>query len=179
MAYTYGRTISHCPYCGIAYAVEAGWPRDCPGCGETHWANPLPVAVAMLQVRLEHGLGLVVVRRDIEPCRGELALPGGYMELGESWQQSVARELREETGLIGDAADVTLFDVHSGDRTVNVYGLLPPVDLADLPESAPTDETTEWLVLDKPVPLAFPGHDTVVEAYFSRVRGADAGTPAR
>src|SRR5689334_16631711 len=98
---------SHCGYCGSAYPSGVGWPRECPGCGETTWRNPLPVAVVLLPVQAEGGRsGLVVVRRDIEPARGELALPGGFIETGETWQEAAVRELREETGLLATAADV-------------------------------------------------------------------------
>jgi ADP-ribose pyrophosphatase YjhB (NUDIX family) len=43
---------------------------------------------------------VLLVRRNIEPQIGQLALPGGYMNLGETWQQAGARELFEETGTI-------------------------------------------------------------------------------
>jgi ADP-ribose pyrophosphatase YjhB (NUDIX family) len=125
------------------------------------------VAVALLPVASGDGRGLVVVRRDIEPCRGELALPGGYMELGETWQQAAVRELREETGLAAAASDVALFDVLSADRTLNLFALLPVRDVASLPPSAATAEATEWLVLTEPVPLAFPTHTEVAAAYFA------------
>ncbi|ARQ67652.1 NUDIX domain-containing protein [Streptomyces marincola] len=167
MAYTYGRTVTHCPFCGVGYAADAAWPRDCPGCGETHWANPLPVAVVLLPVLEGERRGLVVVRRDIEPCRGELALPGGYMELGETWEQAAVRELGEETGLTASPAEVTLFDVRTGDHTLNVFALLPPVAAGTLPPPAATPEATEWLVLTAPAPLAFPTHTAVVESWFA------------
>ncbi|MGP4111939.1 NUDIX domain-containing protein [Streptomyces sp. 4N509B] len=167
MTYTYGRHVTHCPFCGVPYDGTAGWPRDCAGCGETLWLNPLPVAVALLPVEREGRTGLVVVRRDIEPFRGELALPGGYMELGETWREAAVRELREETGLVASPDDVTLVDVREGDRTLNVFALLAPRRADSLPEPAATPEATEWLVIDAPVPLAFPTHQAVVEAYFA------------
>ncbi len=167
MAYTYGRRVTHCPYCGTGYPDDLAWPRDCGGCGETHWMNPLPVAVALLPVERDGRHGLVVVRRDIEPCRGELALPGGYMERGETWRQAAVRELWEETGLTAPAGEATLFDVSSGELTLNVFALLPPRDADTLPPSAATEEATEWLVLHEPVSLAFPTHTEVVRAYFA------------
>lgn len=159
---------SHCSYCGSAFPVDAGWPRTCPGCGETSWLNPLPVAVVLLPVRqASDALGVVVVRRDIEPRRGELALPGGFIEVGETWQEAAVRELAEETGLTGDPARITLYHVESTPATINIIGVLPPVDAAGLPASAPTEEATEWLVLSGPQPLAFPAHTWAVERYFA------------
>lgn len=159
---------SHCSYCGTAYPDDAPWPRVCPGCTETTWRNPLPVAVLMLPVRTGPGsTGLVVVRRDIEPARGQLALPGGFIETGESWQEAAVRELREEAGLTADPALVRLVDVVSTFGTINIFGRLPTVDEADLPQSAPTDEASEWLVLTGPAPLAFPSHTDLVAAYFA------------
>jgi len=49
-------------------------------------------------VIIENGRALLV-RRGSEPLRGEWSIPGGTLELGESLQEGVARELQEETGL--------------------------------------------------------------------------------
>lgn len=71
----------HCGYCGAAYPRHSPWPRTCTVCGETTWRNPLPVGLALLPVRMPDGGpdGLIVVRRDIQPARGELCLPGGLI----------------------------------------------------------------------------------------------------
>jgi|SRR5579859_7724566 len=160
---------SHCSYCGTAYATDAGWPRTCPGCGETTWHNPLPVAMVLLPVGTPEGRGLVVIRRDIEPARGELALPGGFIETGETWQEAAVRELREETGLVADAGEVRLFDVVSAVRVINIVALLPVRDAAELPPSAPTDEVSEWLVITRPTKLAFPTATEAAARYLASV----------
>ena len=42
---------------------------------------------------------VLVVKRKYEPLAGQWSLPGGTLELGETLQEGVAREMREETGL--------------------------------------------------------------------------------
>ncbi|MGH9805300.1 MAG: NUDIX hydrolase [Candidatus Acidiferrales bacterium] len=42
---------------------------------------------------------VLLVKRAAEPLRGRWSLPGGAVELGESLEEAVARELKEETGL--------------------------------------------------------------------------------
>jgi mutator protein MutT len=49
-------------------------------------------------VIIDNGRALLI-RRGSEPLRGEWSIPGGTLELGESLEEGVRRELREETGL--------------------------------------------------------------------------------
>jgi 8-oxo-dGTP diphosphatase len=49
-------------------------------------------------VIIEAGRALLI-RRASEPLRGEWSIPGGMLELGETLEEGVARELLEETGL--------------------------------------------------------------------------------
>jgi ADP-ribose pyrophosphatase YjhB (NUDIX family) len=123
--------------------------------------------MVLLPVSTAGSTGLVVIRRDIEPARGELALPGGFIETGETWQEASVRELREETGILAEAAEVGLFDVVSTYGTINIMALLPARPLSELPPSTPTDETTEWLVITAPQPLAFSTATDAVTRYFA------------
>jgi ADP-ribose pyrophosphatase YjhB (NUDIX family) len=47
-----------------------------------------------------HESRVLLVRRGSEPLKGHWTLPGGVLELGESVVAGVAREVREETGLV-------------------------------------------------------------------------------
>ncbi|RLK55276.1 NUDIX domain-containing protein [Actinokineospora cianjurensis] len=154
---------SHCSFCGTRYPDGLPWPRQCAHCGQTSYLNPVPVAVLLLPV----DSGLLVVRRDIEPK--ELALPGGFVDHGESWQAAAARELHEEAGVTVDADRITLFDALSApDGTLLVFGLAPATTESALPPSVSTNETAGWELIQGPVPVAFPLHTRVVHAYFDR-----------
>ena len=155
---------SHCSYCGAAFPDGQPWPRTCANCGQTTWLNPLPVAVVLLPV----GKGLLAVRRAIPPKKGELALPGGFINLGESWQAAGAREVFEETGITIDPSTIRDFRVLSApDGTVLIFGLAPPL-AGPLPALAANEEVSEIVVLDEPKPLAFSLHTQAVDEYFDK-----------
>lgn len=62
---------------------------------------------------------VLLVRRGREPLKGRWTLPGGVLELGESLAAAVAREVREETGLLVEPVElIELVDrIHrDGDR---------------------------------------------------------------
>jgi ADP-ribose pyrophosphatase YjhB (NUDIX family) len=157
--------FAHCTFCGARFTPGQSWPRRCAACGETSYQNPTPVAVAVQPV----GAGLLVVRRGIPPARDRLALPGGFIDLGESWQAAAVRELREETGLVADAAGVRHFEtVSAPDGTLLVFGLLPPLaDAAAMPASAANEESFGWEILDGPAELGFSLHTAVADRYFA------------
>lgn len=54
---------------------------------------------------------LLLIQRKHPPFAGRYALPGGFVEYGETTEAAVARELFEETGLI--ATNVKLIGVYS------------------------------------------------------------------
>jgi ADP-ribose pyrophosphatase YjhB (NUDIX family) len=115
------------------------------------------------------GGGLLAVRRGIEPSKGMLALPGGYINLGETWQAAGAREVLEETGLSIDPAGIEDFWTRSApDGTLIVFGLAREADATQA--LRPSEEATEIAILRGPEELAFPLHADAVREFFARTR---------
>ncbi len=154
---------SHCSFCGQKFPAEQPWPRICQACRNTSYLNPLPVVVVLLPI----GEGLLLIRRNIEPQKGTLTLPGGYLDLGETWQQGAVRELEEETGIAIAESQISLYDVQNGlDHTLVIFGLAKPMP-AKVYRPFSSAETQEVVVTEEPIELGFPMHTNVIKRYFA------------
>jgi ADP-ribose pyrophosphatase YjhB (NUDIX family) len=160
--------FSHCPYCGHPFPEEAGWPRRCASCGHVTHRNPAPVAVVAVPVE---DLGILMVRR-VDPPTG-LALPSGYIEHGERWQDAAARELAEETGIRVDAAAIRELYVRSGeDDTLLIFATTPAIARSDLEAFRPSAEVSELVVVARPRDdVVFPLDAEVIALLRGRTRG--------
>ncbi|HVM74352.1 MAG TPA: NUDIX hydrolase [Candidatus Saccharimonadales bacterium] len=76
------------------------------------------VGIGGVVIENDHAL---LIRRGTEPLLGQWSIPGGTLELGESLQAGVVRELREETGLEVCVLDlIEVFDrIYPADQTGN------------------------------------------------------------
>jgi len=92
MSYTY------CSACATRLEMRFVERRElpvCPGCERIQYLDPKVAAGTIPRL----GDGLVLIRRAIEPGYGLWTFPGGYMDLGETCQETAIRETLEETGL--------------------------------------------------------------------------------
>ena len=92
--------MSYCPECGASLQrhVVAGELRRhwfCPDCALPRHDHPMVVVTCFVAFEDR----LLWVQRDLEPKRGLWAIPGGFLESGETLAQGAARELGEEAGI--------------------------------------------------------------------------------
>lgn len=84
-----------CAQCGTPTSVfRAGWGRSCGNCGAEHFPRVDPVVI-MLPVFGDRAL---VARQRPWPA-GRYSALAGFVEVGESLEEAVARETEEEAGL--------------------------------------------------------------------------------
>jgi 8-oxo-dGTP diphosphatase len=101
-----------CARCG--HALEElhldGRPRmRCARCGVVAYQNPVPATAVVVQ---DEDGSLLLVKRASEPCPGRWCLPGGFIEADEPAEVAAARELEEETGLLGRPLELINVEYH-------------------------------------------------------------------
>lgn len=89
--------LKYCCECGEALRIEgpAAGRGYCPRCQEERWDHPS----VMLTCFISCGQKLLWIQRKLEPRSGFWAIPGGFMEAGETLAEGAARELWEEAGI--------------------------------------------------------------------------------
>jgi NAD+ diphosphatase len=84
-----------CANCGApTVLVQGGWRRDCPACGAEHFPRTDPVVI-MLAIAGDRCL----LGRQRRFVPGMWSCLAGFVEPGESIEQAVRRETREEAGI--------------------------------------------------------------------------------
>ncbi len=84
----------YCPRCGSHnFNVDGERSRRCSDCGLTYYAN----ASASTAAIITNSKGEVLLTtRAFEPAKGRLDLPGGFVDMNETAEEALIRELKEE-----------------------------------------------------------------------------------
>lgn len=158
----------HCHFCGHAYPESTAYPKTCPDCGEMFWSNPIPVGV--VAVKMDDGA--LIIQRGIEPGKGKWALPGGFLETGETWQQGACREVLEETGFDLPVSEIELVYALSAAQTRQLILFCTTKTrfrYADF-VFVPSEESLAARIMSAPEELAFPAHAEFAARYFTRTQ---------
>lgn len=85
-----------CPLCGASPKKTGGHPFKCDQCNYCHYFSPCTAVGALIVDASDNMLFIV---RGKDPGKGKLGLPGGFVDSGETAEQSLIREIREELNL--------------------------------------------------------------------------------
>ena len=127
--------FKYCPICGhpLSHQDNDNSPR-CLTCGRVFYSAPHPTVSAIItDAQGEHFL---LARRKFDPFKGYWDIPGGFLALGESLEDGLRRELREEL-------DIEIRIIESLGSYPDVYGkdLTPTINvfyLTTIVEGIPT-----------------------------------------
>lgn len=154
--------VKHCSGCGSVFPDLSQWPRRCLQCGKEQWRNPIPVAVVLMPV----DGGVLTVRRVIPPGAGKLALPGGFVDWGESWQEAAVREMKEETGLVVSVDELSLLRIVTVGGVMLMFCQTQPRRWSELELILDPAEVGEAVLVEQACELAFPTHSEVLADFF-------------
>jgi ADP-ribose pyrophosphatase YjhB (NUDIX family) len=141
-----------CPRCGAPRSVEniGQTPLKCSACNFTFYFNPTVAGACFI---FDPSGRVLTIRREKEPSAGKLGVPGGFIDFGESAEEGMRREVREEVGLeVERVRFVVSFPnlYHYKDVVYPVVDLYFAADAID-PEAAIVGEAVtqiEWRALD-------------------------------
>jgi len=148
----------------------------CPVCGHVmeRYRNPVPT----VDVIIEYDHGIVLVERKNPPLGW--ALPGGFVDYGETVERAAAREAHEETGLVLE--NLQMFHVYSDpSRDPRMHTITTVFTASGTGALQAGDDAGGIGVFaegELPETIAF-DHSRIIEDYFAFRRGERKGMTCR
>ncbi len=147
-----------CPVCGSSHWKEHNFKsKSCDDCGFVYYANPCAATAAFI---LNSRNEMLVVRRAKEPAKGTLDLVGGFVDMYETIEEGMCREIKEETGL--EVSDITyLYSMPNQYLYSGMYVHTLDADfmvrVADDVKPQAADDAAEclWIPVEQIDPMAF------------------------
>jgi ADP-ribose pyrophosphatase YjhB (NUDIX family) len=132
-----------CPDCGSSLTLKKVEDRTrffCEECSQVIWQNPKPVAWVLVQKGEEY----LLVKRANQPDKDEWDIPGGFLELDESFEEAAVRELKEETGVELNTHKIEVYDTISFSRSENhVVGVVFHTEISEVSKLDARDDAEE------------------------------------
>lgn len=161
----------YCPRCAghiVSKMVDDRLRDVCSNCETVYYDNPLPVVSAVVCNQKRE---LVLVLRDREPYSGQWALPSGFVELNESVENAVIRELKEETGIDGYVTKLLDTFSHNNEHYGDLIWVTFEVSWQS-GELKPGDDAreTRFFHIDKLPEIAFTANRRAVDRFKERYK---------
>lgn len=151
----------YCPKCGSSnFNIHNEKSKKCDHCGFVYYFNPCSATVAFIENEQNE---LLVCKRAKDPAKGTLDLPGGFLDMFETAEMGIAREVMEETKLQVTSTEY-LFSLPNtyiySDFEVHTLDLFFKCKVADTSQYQAMDDAAElyFLPLSKIHPELFGLH---------------------
>ena len=152
--------LKYCSLCANSLVLKIfdGKKRHyCSNCKRFTFLNPKLVSIGLI-VQSEK---LLLVKRNLEPGKGEWAIPGGYVDQGEIVENALIREIFEETGLHTNV--LGLIGIYSQlNETVVVAAYGATIIGGTKNENSPEVQAVEFFSLNNLPTLAFPRDKDII-----------------
>ena len=128
--------FKYCPVCGADNFTENdGKSKKCHKCGFRYYLNAVSAVAGFI---VDDNNRLLLCRRAKEPLKGTWDLPGGFVDIGETSEDAIRREVKEELNLHTDSIRY-LFSIpneylYSGFnvRTLDMFFMIKISDMSTL-----------------------------------------------
>lgn len=127
------------------------------------------VILMMADMVIRYEDEVLLIKRKHEPYAGHWALPGGFIDPGETPEQAAIRELQEETGLVVNKVNYVgeYKEAYRDPRMENAWSFAYSLTIPHKQRLNPGDDASEarWVPIDQlsKIPLAF-DHDKILAA---------------
>lgn len=91
------KVLKYCPFCGSPNFIWDGIKaHHCEDCKQRLYTNEAGAVIALIENDKNEILCTI---RKFDPAKGKLDLPGGFIDIGETAEHAVVREIKEELNL--------------------------------------------------------------------------------
>lgn len=159
-----------CPFCSHKLEIkleENKERRYCPSCKWTYYPH-VNCAVGAVVIKDNK---VLLVKRGRDPYKGTWMFPAGFIDFGEHPEETLKRELKEETGL--EATDIHLIDILQNEddpRAPGHFGIFYKVTVkdGDLQTDKEENQDIAWFELDKLPVIGWKSHNKIIQQYLKK-----------
>lgn len=153
----YYKSFKFCPVCGVEYKDEDYIEKDivfiCKNCDYRFYQN-MDATVAVVIPKLDEPEYLLLTTRNMDPGKGKLDIPGGFLKYGETPIEGAKREVFEEMDLEVKitqyvSSQVTNYQYQGREYNhITQYFLAKPIDSSPQIRDKEENQDVQFFLLD-------------------------------